>query len=120
MASINEKLRYLTSAIQQLLNNAKNIGELDEVSETDTDQDLYAAIFIASSKITKRVNLRDYFNQEVGNIPNHTHTYSEVSGIGDYKDMATQDSNTNIWKVTRLMSDETNDAFKTGDWIEGF
>lgn len=117
-----EKISYIIGVLNEIISDSKNIGELPTYDpEADsTTQPIYAPAYISAENITKKVNLKEYLKVAIGEVPSHTHDYSDINGIGDYKIISLDDDNDNVWKVIRLISDTSNDSFKILDEIMGF
>lgn len=117
--SITERLKYLTNLVIELVAKTKNIGQLDTASSQEIEGDLFAPVYLDSTAETKKVNLKTYFQQEIGEVPGHTQSYSSIEGIGDFKEILIPDTNNYNWRVKRIITDETNDSFKENDILYG-
>lgn len=120
--NVNDRINYLTQVLSDLIYKSKNIGQLEahDLSTGNPSNELFAAIYNPVNSKTKKINLVDFFKQEVGDIPHHVHSHLDITGIGDYKILALEDTNDLVWSARRLISDETDDSFKTDDYIKGF
>ena len=115
-----EKIKYIISVLNELLQSSKNIGELETYPNDEDANEVYVAVHINTTGKTLKINLNELLTIVGSEIVPHTHNYDEVDGIGDFKTIILEDINDLEWAVQRKISDITDDSFKTDDFVRGF
>lgn len=118
--TINEKISQLVSIVNDLINNSKNIGQLEAHDPEYDPSDSYIAIYNGATQETKKAAVDELLSILSGGVPAHEHSWTDVTGIGDFKMISIPDENEVVWWVLRSIDDETGDSFKLNDIVKGF
>jgi len=118
--TISEKVAYLVSVVAKLINDSKDIGELETHDPEYSPVDTFIPVYLGATSETKKTSVDDLLSTLSGGVPLHEHDWSDIIGIGDFKTISINDTNEVGWWVIRSIDDSTTDSFKLNDIVKGF